>query len=169
MLQQLLFDGGNDSRVLIELCPKKRGLTGDRECAPILGMHSPSCLLFPSCFTPPYKCNHNPSIVTVRFPGQELQDSRHAAPVWSETMMSADQSTEATATLPRVAAPPRSQHPVPWFERRGIEEGISTSELVKSIGDDKNRKTPPGPKTLASPLSLLKGLGITLTWLATCS
>ena len=72
----------------------------------------------------------------VRFPGQELQDSRHAAPVWSETMMSADQSTEATATLPRVAAPPRSQHPVPWFERRGIEEGISTSELVKSIGDD---------------------------------
>ena len=81
----------------------------------------------PSCFTLPYKCNHDPSIATVQFPGQGLQDSRHAAPVWSETMMSADQSPKATATLVRVAVPPRSQHPVSWFEHRGIEEGISDS------------------------------------------
>ena len=51
------------------------------------------------------------------------------SPVWSETMMSAaaDQSPEATATLPRVAVPSRSQHPVSWFERRGVEEGIGDS------------------------------------------
>ena len=54
--------------------------------------------------------------------------------------MSADQSTEATATLPRVAVPPCSQHPVLWFEHCCIEEGISDSELVKSIGDNTNRK-----------------------------
>ena len=65
----------------------------------------PSRLLFPSCFTLPCKCNHDPSIATVRFPGQGLQDSLHAAPVWSETMMSADQSLEATAALPKVAVP----------------------------------------------------------------
>ncbi len=122
---------------------KNQGLTGDRECAAILEMHnSPSRLLFPSCFTLPYKCNHSPPIVTVWFPGQELQDSHHAAPVWSETMMSADQSPEATATLPRVAVPPRSQHPVSWFECCGIEEGIGDSELVKFIDDNTNRKNP---------------------------
>ena len=79
----------------------------------------PSRLLFPSCFTLPYKCSHDPSIATVRFLGQGLQESRHAAPVWSETMMSADQSPEATAALPRVAVPSCSQYPVSWFERRG--------------------------------------------------
>ena len=56
--------------------------------------------------------------------------------------MSADQSPEATATLPRVAVPPGSQYPVLWFERRGIEKGIGNSELVKSIDDDTNRKNP---------------------------
>jgi hypothetical protein len=122
---------------------KNQGLTGDRECAAILETHnSPSRLLFPSCFTLPYKCNHDPPIATVRFPGQELQDSRHAAPVWSEMMMSADQSPEATTTLPRVAVPPRSQHPVSWFKRCGIEEGIGDSELVKFIDDNTNRKNP---------------------------
>ena len=86
----------------------------------------PSRLLFPSCFTLPYKSN---SIATVRFPGpgQGLQDSRHAAPVWSETMMSADQSPNATTAFPRVAVPLRSQHPVSWFERHGLEEGIGDS------------------------------------------
>ena len=54
------------------------------------------------------------------FPGQGLQNSRHAAPVWSEMMMSADQSPKATAALPRVAVPSCSQHPVSWFERCGI-------------------------------------------------
>jgi hypothetical protein len=93
----------------------------------ILETHSPSRLLFPSCFILLYKCDHDPSIATVRFPGQELQDSRHAAPVWSETMMSADQSPEATAALPRVAVPSGSQYPVSWFERRGLEEGIGSS------------------------------------------
>jgi len=44
-----------------------------------------------------------------------------------ETMMSADQSPKATAALPRVAVPPRSQHPVSWFERHGIEEEIGDS------------------------------------------
>ena len=88
---------------------------------------SPSGLLFPSCFTLPYKCDHNPLIATVRFPGQGLQDSCHAAPVWSEMMMSADQSPKATAALPRVAVPSCSQHPVLWFERPGIEEGLGDS------------------------------------------
>ncbi len=122
---------------------KNQGLTGDRECATILETHnSPLRLLFPSCFTLPYKCNHNPPIATVWFPGQELQDSRHAAPVWSGLMMSADQSPKATTTLPRVAVPPRSQHPVSWFERCGIEEGIGDSELVKFIDDNTNRENP---------------------------
>ncbi len=71
--------------------------------------HSPSHLLFPSCCTLSYKCDHDPLIATVRFPGQELQDFHHAALVWSETMMSADQSPKATTALPRVAVPLRSQ------------------------------------------------------------
>ena len=75
----------------------------------------PSRLLFPSCFTLLCKCDHDPSIATVRFQGQGLQDSLHAAPVWSETMMSADQSPEATTALPRVAVPSCPQHPVSWF------------------------------------------------------
>jgi hypothetical protein len=54
-------------------------------------------------------------------------------------MMSADQSPKATATLPKVALPPHSQHPVLWFERHGIEEGIGDSELVKFIDDNTNR------------------------------
>ena len=37
------------------------------------------------------------------------------SPVWSETMMSADQSPEATAALPRVAVPSCPQYPVLWF------------------------------------------------------
>ncbi len=73
------------------------------------------------------KCDHNSSIATVQFLGQGLQDSRHAAPVWSEMMMSADQSPKATAALSRAAVPPRSQHPVLWFKCRGIEEGIGDS------------------------------------------
>ena len=88
---------------------------------------SPSGLLLPSCFTLPCKCDHNPLIATVWFPGQGLQDSCHAAPVWSEMMMSAYQSPEATAALPRVAVPSRSQHPLSWFKRLGIEEGIGDS------------------------------------------
>ena len=60
-------------------------------------------------------------------PRQGLQDSRHAAPVWSEMMMSADQSPEATAALPRGAVPLCSQHPMSWFQHRGIEEGIGDS------------------------------------------
>jgi hypothetical protein len=55
--------------------------------------------------------------------------------------MSADQSPEATAALPRVAVPPCSQYPVSWIKHRGIEEGIGNSELVKSIDDNTNRKT----------------------------
>jgi hypothetical protein len=55
-------------------------------------------------------------------------------------IMSADQSPEATATLPRVAVPTCSQYPVSWFKRCGIEEGIGNSELIKSIDDDTNRK-----------------------------
>jgi hypothetical protein len=31
--------------------------------------------LFPNCFTLLYKCKHDPSIATGRFPGQELHDS----------------------------------------------------------------------------------------------
>jgi len=50
--------------------------------------------------------------------------------------MSADQSPEATAPLPRVAAPPHSQYPVLWFENCGIEEGIGDSELDKFINDN---------------------------------
>ena len=73
-----------------------------------------------------------------------------AAPVWFESMMSADQSTEATATLPRVAVPPRSQHPVLWLVCRVIEEGIRDSELVKSIDDNANRGGNSDPKHLPS-------------------
>ncbi len=51
-------------------------------------------------------------------PGTGVQDSRPAAPVWSETMKSADQSPETTAALPRVAVPLWSRYPVSWFERR---------------------------------------------------
>ncbi len=123
-------------------CVRKPRINRRQGSAAILETHSPSRLLFPSCFTLPYKCNHNRSIATVRFAGQELQDSHHAAPVWSEMMMSADQSPEATTTLPRVAVLPRSQHPVSWFEHRGIEEGIGNSELVKFIDDNTNRKNP---------------------------
>ena len=54
----------------------------------------------------------------------------------------ADQSPEATATLPRVAVLLCSQHPVSWFKRRGIEEGIGDSELVKFIDDNTNRENP---------------------------
>jgi hypothetical protein len=57
-------------------------------------------------------------------------------------MMSADQSPKATATLPKVAVPPRSQHPVSWFKHHGIEEGIGDLELVKFINDNTNRKNP---------------------------
>ena len=57
-------------------------------------------------------------------------------------MMSADQSPKATATLPKVALPPHSQHPVLWFERHGIEEGIGNSELLKFIDDNTNGKNP---------------------------
>ncbi len=81
----------------------------------------------PQLLHPPNKCNHDSSIATVRFLGQGLQDSCHAAPIWSETMMSADQSPKATAALSRAAVPTRSQHPVLWFERRGIEEEIGNS------------------------------------------
>jgi hypothetical protein len=149
---------------------ENQGLTGDRERAAILETHSPLHLLFPSCFTLLYKCNHDSSIATVQFPGQELQDSCHAAPVWYETMMSDDQRPKATATLPRVTVPPRSWHPVSWFEHHGIKEGRGDSELVKFIDDNTNRKPPPGtPNTFFPSLSLLKGLGSTSTWLATCS
>ena len=37
------FDGGGASRVLVELCPKNQGLTGDRGCATILEM-TPLCV-----------------------------------------------------------------------------------------------------------------------------
>ena len=78
----------------------------------------------PQLLHPSVQMRSRPLVATVQFPGQEMQDSRHAAPVWSEMMMSADQSPKATAALPRVAVPSRSQHPVSWFERLGIEERI---------------------------------------------
>ena len=111
---------------MLSLVQKPR-FTGDRECGAILETHSPSRLLFPSCFTIPYECSHDLLIVTVWFPVQELQDFRPAAPVWSETMMSADQNPKATAALPRVAVPSCPQHPVSWFEHLGIEERIGDS------------------------------------------
>ena len=107
----------------------------------------------PQLLHPSIQRRHDPSIATVRFPGQELQDSRHAALVWSETMTPTDQSSEATATLPGVAVPPRSQYPVSWFECRGVVVGIGDSELFKFI-DDKQIGKPPRTKTLAFPPSL---------------
>jgi hypothetical protein len=50
-------------------------------------------------------------------------------------MTPTDQSSEATATLPGVAVPPRSQYPVSWFECRGVVVGIGDSELFKFIDD----------------------------------
>jgi hypothetical protein len=87
------------------------------------------------------KCSHHTLIATVRFPGQELQDSPLQAPVWSETVTSADQRYETAGTLPQIPAPPYSQYPVLWFERCGIEEWIGVSELVKFTDDKPNRKT----------------------------
>jgi hypothetical protein len=86
----------------------------------------PSRLLFPSCFTLPYKCSHDPSIATVRFLGQGLQESRHAAPVWSETMMSADQS-------PRPPQPSRGL-PCPRAPST-LCRGSSVVALEEGIGD----------------------------------
>ncbi len=89
------------------------------------------------------KCSHHTSIATVRFPGQELQDSHLQAPVWSETVTSADQRYKTAGTLPQIPALPYSQYPVLWFEHCGIEEWIGVSELVKFTDDKPNRKTPP--------------------------
>jgi hypothetical protein len=88
------------------------------------------------------KCSHHPLIATVWFPGQKLHDSHLQAPVWSETVTSADQRYKTAGTLPQIPALPYSQYPVLWFERSGIEEGIGISELVEFPDDKTNRERP---------------------------
>ncbi len=84
------------------------------------------------------KCRHHTSIATVRFPGQRPQDSRLQAPVWSDTVKSANQRYETAGTLPQIPALPYYQYPVLWFECHGIGEWVGISELVK-FTDDKTK------------------------------
>ncbi len=118
------FDGG--TIVVQSSCWaafKNQGLIGDMECAAILETPLPLGLLFPSCFTHPYKCKQDPAVATVRCPGQELHNSHLQAPVWSETARSSNQRHKANKTLPGVAVPPRSQYPVSWSKHCGIWGG----------------------------------------------
>jgi hypothetical protein len=75
----------------------------------------------PQLLHPPNKCDHDSSIATVRFPGQGLQDSRHAAPIWSETIL-----------LTRAPRPPQ---PCP-----GLPCPRAPSTLCRSLSDVALRK-----------------------------
>ena len=76
----------------------------------------------PQLLHPSVQMRSRPLIATVQFPGQEMQDSRHAAPVWSEMMMSADQSPKATAARSMVQCP------------RAPSTGITKERLFLDIG-----------------------------------